>query len=138
MKLRGNRRVFWDNGFQTVAAIANADPQELVPILMQAQPNKVRVEGKSEEKYIEKLLGKARAIAESANRIWRESTRTDVRCRANSVRQRRRCNRTLTRNDDDRNDMHWGYSWGKAGSTPEGEASLSSRILYWPCFGVKT
>jgi replicative superfamily II helicase len=28
-------RVFWDNGYRTVAAIANADPNELVPILMQ-------------------------------------------------------------------------------------------------------
>lgn len=28
-------RVFYDNGFKTVAAIANADPKELVPILIQ-------------------------------------------------------------------------------------------------------
>lgn len=28
-------RVFWENGFRTVAALANADPKELVPILMQ-------------------------------------------------------------------------------------------------------
>ena len=43
---------------------------------MQAQPNKVRVEGKSEEKYMEKLLGKAKAIVESANRIWRTASKT--------------------------------------------------------------
>ncbi|KAH8890968.1 P-loop containing nucleoside triphosphate hydrolase protein [Thozetella sp. PMI_491] len=63
-------RVFWDNGFKSVAAVANADPQELVPILMQAQPSKVRVEGKQEEVYKEKLLGKAKIITDSANRIW--------------------------------------------------------------------
>jgi DNA polymerase theta len=28
-------RVFYDNGFKTVASLANADPKELVPILMQ-------------------------------------------------------------------------------------------------------
>jgi replicative superfamily II helicase len=28
-------RIFYDNGFKTVAAVANADPSELVPILMQ-------------------------------------------------------------------------------------------------------
>ncbi|KAK1730722.1 DEAD/DEAH box helicase [Colletotrichum acutatum] len=28
-------RVFWENGFRSIAAIANADPNELLPILMQ-------------------------------------------------------------------------------------------------------
>lgn len=28
-------RVFYENGLKTVAAVANADPRELVPILMQ-------------------------------------------------------------------------------------------------------
>jgi replicative superfamily II helicase len=28
-------RVFYDNGFKSVAAVANADPTELIPILMQ-------------------------------------------------------------------------------------------------------
>lgn len=28
-------RVFYENGFKSVAAIANADPRELVPVLMQ-------------------------------------------------------------------------------------------------------
>ncbi|RYP06975.1 hypothetical protein DL764_002798 [Monosporascus ibericus] len=31
-------RVFYENGFKSVAAIANADPRELVPVLMQATP----------------------------------------------------------------------------------------------------
>ncbi|OIW34856.1 P-loop containing nucleoside triphosphate hydrolase protein [Coniochaeta ligniaria NRRL 30616] len=63
-------RIFWDNGFKTVAAVANADPRELVPVLMQAQPTKVRLETRDEEKYAEKLLAKAKVIADSANRIW--------------------------------------------------------------------
>lgn len=65
-------RVFWDNGLRSVAAVANADPQELVPILMQAQPNKLRLEAKDEEKYKDKLLNKAKIIADSANKLWRK------------------------------------------------------------------
>ena len=68
-------RVFWDNGYKTVAAVANADPRELVPVLMQAQPTKVRLETRDEEKYAEKLLAKANIIADSANRIWRKLPR---------------------------------------------------------------
>ncbi|KAI2467730.1 P-loop containing nucleoside triphosphate hydrolase protein [Annulohypoxylon bovei var. microspora] len=64
-------RVFHENGFKTVAAVANADPKELVPILIQAQPSKVRLKSKDEEKYEEKLLAKAKIIADSANRLWR-------------------------------------------------------------------
>lgn len=63
-------RVFYENGFKTVAAIANADPKELVPVLMQAQPSKVRLKTKDEQKYEEKLLAKAKVIADSANRLW--------------------------------------------------------------------
>lgn len=32
-------RVFYENGFKSVAAIANADPKELVPVLMQVRPH---------------------------------------------------------------------------------------------------
>ena len=30
-------RVFYENGYKSVAAIANADPRELVPVLMQVK-----------------------------------------------------------------------------------------------------
>ncbi|KAJ2905036.1 hypothetical protein MKZ38_006429 [Zalerion maritima] len=63
-------RVFWDNGFKTVAIIANAGPDELVPVLMQAQPSKLRLKDHDEEKYKEKLLAKAKVIADSASRLW--------------------------------------------------------------------
>lgn len=64
------RRIFWDNGFKTVAAVANADPKELVPVLMQAQPTKIRLEAKDEKRYEDKLLAKAKVISDSANRLW--------------------------------------------------------------------
>ncbi|TPX14216.1 uncharacterized protein E0L32_000610 [Thyridium curvatum] len=71
-------RVFWDNGFKTVAAVANADPQELVPILMQAQPNKLRLQSKDETKYAEKLLAKAQVITDSANRLWQIEMQLEI------------------------------------------------------------
>ncbi|CAN8099124.1 unnamed protein product [Discula destructiva] len=71
-------RVFWDNGLRSIAAVANADPQELVPILMQAQPNKLRLEAKDEDKYKEKLLNKAKVIADSANRLWQIEMQQDI------------------------------------------------------------
>jgi DNA polymerase theta len=39
---------------------------------MQAQPNKVKLGAKDEQKFEDKLLAKARIIADSANRLWRE------------------------------------------------------------------
>ncbi|KAJ4296015.1 hypothetical protein N0V88_004717 [Collariella sp. IMI 366227] len=72
-------RIFWDNGFKTVAAVANADPKELLPILMQAQPNKVKLGGaKDEQKYKDKLLAKAKIIANSANRLWQIEIREEL------------------------------------------------------------
>ncbi|KAK6206086.1 hypothetical protein LQW54_007921 [Pestalotiopsis sp. IQ-011] len=71
-------RVFYDNGFKSVASIANADPMELVPVLMQAQPTKVRLQSKDEVKYGEKLLAKAKVIADSANRLWQLQMQQEI------------------------------------------------------------
>ncbi|KAI0383812.1 hypothetical protein F5Y04DRAFT_278438 [Hypomontagnella monticulosa] len=85
-------RVFYENGFKTVAAIANADPKELVPILIQAQPSKVRLKSKDEQKYEEKLLAKAKVIADSANRLWQiemqQQVHLDILLRAEFFRRR--------------------------------------------------
>jgi DNA polymerase theta len=84
------RRVFWENGFRSIGSIANADPAELVPILMQvrsivtvnhkssqlivgqAQPNKIRLKDHESVRYEEKLLAKANVILASANKLWRK------------------------------------------------------------------
>ncbi|UKZ77416.1 hypothetical protein TrVFT333_005137 [Trichoderma virens FT-333] len=71
-------RVFWENGYRTVGAIANADPKELVLILMQAQPNKLRIKGKVDEIYEEKLLAKANVISASANRLWQVQLQAEM------------------------------------------------------------
>ncbi|KAH7162747.1 P-loop containing nucleoside triphosphate hydrolase protein [Dactylonectria estremocensis] len=71
-------RVFWENGFRTIATIADADPMELLPVLMQAQPNKIRLKGKDNEKYEEKLMIKAQVISESANKLWRLQLQSEI------------------------------------------------------------
>jgi hypothetical protein len=72
------RRVFWENGFRSIGSIANADPAELVPILMQAQPNKIRLKGHESVRYEEKLLAKANVILASANKLWQTQLQADV------------------------------------------------------------
>ncbi|KAF5514538.1 DNA polymerase theta [Colletotrichum fructicola] len=75
-------RVFWENGFRSVAAVANADPKELLPILMQAsrqaQPSKLRIKGQENIKYEEKLMAKAQVISNSANRLWQMQMQQEV------------------------------------------------------------
>ncbi|KAK6452525.1 DNA polymerase theta [Trichoderma asperellum] len=71
-------RVFWENGYRTVGAIANADPKELVLVLMQSQPNKLRIKGKADEKYEEKLLAKANVISASASRLWQVQLQAEM------------------------------------------------------------
>ncbi|KAF4123558.1 DNA polymerase theta [Geosmithia morbida] len=68
-------RVFWESGFRSAGTIASVDPKELVPVLMQAQPNKIRLKEKDVAKYEEKLLAKATIISASANKIWRTYAR---------------------------------------------------------------
>ncbi|VUC28397.1 unnamed protein product [Clonostachys rosea] len=71
-------RVFWESGFRTAGAIANADPSELVPVLLQAQPNKLRQKGKDNKKYEEKLLAKAEVISNAANRLWQAQMQAEI------------------------------------------------------------
>ncbi|CZT03482.1 hypothetical protein WAI453_012309 [Rhynchosporium graminicola] len=71
-------RVFWENGFKTVAAIAAADVKDIWPVLLQAQPKKVKLAGQEEEKYREKLINKANVISASATRLWEKQMREEL------------------------------------------------------------
>ncbi|RDA83276.1 hypothetical protein CP532_0978 [Ophiocordyceps camponoti-leonardi (nom. inval.)] len=72
-------RVFWESGYRSVASIANADPKELLPVLMQAQPNKARLKGNYDEKRVEeKLLAKTQVISTAANRLWQLQMQADL------------------------------------------------------------
>ncbi|KAL9125811.1 MAG: hypothetical protein Q9217_005042 [Psora testacea] len=63
-------RVFWENGFKGLRSVAEADPKDLVPVLLLAQPKKARLDGDEEAKYHKKLLIKAETIVRAANRLW--------------------------------------------------------------------
>ncbi|TGO27917.1 hypothetical protein BPAE_0035g00610 [Botrytis paeoniae] len=71
-------RIFWDNGYKTVGAVAGADSKELIPVLLMAQPKKLRLASDDEEKYHAKLLAKATKIVESANRIWERQMQQEI------------------------------------------------------------
>jgi DNA polymerase theta len=63
-------RIFWENGFKSVRALAEADPLILRVVMMQAQPRKMKLQSEAADKYQEKLLAKAEIIVSSASRLW--------------------------------------------------------------------
>ncbi|KAL8778819.1 MAG: hypothetical protein Q9194_001776 [Teloschistes cf. exilis] len=65
-------RVFWENGMQSLKAVAAADAKELVPLLLLAQPKRYTAEKAEDERYRQKLLLKSEVIIEAANRLWVE------------------------------------------------------------------
>ncbi|KAI6711803.1 hypothetical protein JHW43_005679 [Diplocarpon mali] len=70
-------RIFWENGFKTVAALAAADVKDIWPILLMAQPRKPR-DGGDESKYRDKLITKANMISASASRLWEKQMREEL------------------------------------------------------------
>ena len=71
-------RIFWENGYTSVRAVAEADPEELVPILALANPKRLKVYGDDEEKYLGKMRLKAGVITSAAMRIWAVEQVVDV------------------------------------------------------------
>ncbi|KAK4939415.1 hypothetical protein LTR10_020312 [Elasticomyces elasticus] len=63
-------RIFWENGFKSVRALSDADPQTLVPVMLQAQARKMKLQGEAAERLKAKLLAKAEIIVSSASRLW--------------------------------------------------------------------
>ncbi|KAK2765359.1 hypothetical protein FQN54_008205 [Arachnomyces sp. PD_36] len=72
-------RILWENGFKSVRALAEANPSDLVPVLMMAQPRKAQGQKYTggSEKYNAKLLGKAEIIVGSANKLWERQVQVD-------------------------------------------------------------
>lgn len=71
-------RIFWDNGFKTVGAIANAQVKDIVPVLLMAQPKKLRLGDEDDRKYQEKLRLKAEVICKSAGRVWDQMMQAEM------------------------------------------------------------
>ncbi|KAL8891996.1 MAG: hypothetical protein Q9215_000998 [Flavoplaca cf. flavocitrina] len=63
-------RVFWENGVQSLRAVAEAEAKDLVPLLLLAQPKRYNIEKAEDERYQQKLLLKSEIILEAANRLW--------------------------------------------------------------------
>ncbi|MCJ1378258.1 hypothetical protein MMC17_001355 [Xylographa soralifera] len=70
-------RVFWENGFKSIRAIAAAESKDIVPILVLAQPRKSKINGDEETRYYEKLKVKAEIIIGAANRLWEREQQID-------------------------------------------------------------
>jgi hypothetical protein len=62
-------RIFWKNGFKSIRALSDADPQALVPVMAQAQARKTKLQGDAAVKFRSKLLEKTQIIVSSANRL---------------------------------------------------------------------
>lgn len=71
-------RIFWENGFKSVGALAAADIPEILSILLLAQPRKMRTNSSDETKYKNKLRNKAEIILASANKIWERQIQADL------------------------------------------------------------
>ncbi|KAE8441615.1 hypothetical protein EG329_004624 [Mollisiaceae sp. DMI_Dod_QoI] len=71
-------RVFLENGFKSVAALAAADVNDILPILLMAQPKKPKLASHDEEKYLEKLKSKAAIILASASKTWELQMQQDL------------------------------------------------------------
>lgn len=62
-------RILWANGLRSVRALAEADAENLVPIMMQAQQSRIlKLEGQTADKLKLKLFEKAELIIASAGR----------------------------------------------------------------------
>ncbi|KAI1834721.1 hypothetical protein DTO027I6_6967 [Penicillium roqueforti] len=74
-------RLLRDNGFKNLRALAEAEPKDLVPVLMMANPRKAQ---KSQlyptetERYAAKLLVKAETIIAHATKIWEREMQFEV------------------------------------------------------------
>ncbi|KAJ9212476.1 hypothetical protein DTO166G4_5968 [Paecilomyces variotii] len=74
-------RVLRENGFRSVCELAQAEPKDLVPVLMMANPRKAQKHQqypKEAERYAAKLLSKAETIVASANKLWERQMQVEI------------------------------------------------------------
>lgn len=61
-----------------MAAVAAADVKDIMLVLLMAQPKKPKLPAKDEQKYIDKLKGKAEIISKSANSLWEKEMQAEL------------------------------------------------------------
>ncbi|KAJ5401056.1 hypothetical protein N7465_011545 [Penicillium sp. CMV-2018d] len=74
-------RLLRDNGFRNLRALAEAEPKDLVPVLMMANPRKAQksqLYSTEAERYTAKLMVKAETIISHAIKIWEREMQIEV------------------------------------------------------------
>ena len=71
-------RILWENGLKSLRSLSEADPADLVPIMIQVHGRKLRLHGDAAEKLKEKLLEKAQIIVSNASRLWERQQIVDL------------------------------------------------------------
>ncbi|KAI2788987.1 hypothetical protein POX_e07013 [Penicillium oxalicum] len=74
-------RCLRENGFRNLRALAEADPKDLVPVLMMVNPRKTQrnqLYPTEAERYTAKLLVKAETIVASASKIWEREMQVEL------------------------------------------------------------
>lgn len=71
-------RVFWENGYKSLRTVAEAEAKDLLPVLLLAQPKKLRLDAGEEAKYHQKLLLKAEIVVGAANRLWERQQQVEI------------------------------------------------------------
>ncbi|KAL4898218.1 hypothetical protein BDV59DRAFT_166419 [Aspergillus ambiguus] len=74
-------RLLRENGFRNLRALAEAEPNDLVPVLMMVNSRKAQrsqLDPTDAERYSKKLLAKAEIIVASANKIWEREMQIEL------------------------------------------------------------
>ena len=72
-------RMLWESGFKSVRGLAAANPEDLVPILLQAQPWKANsLDVEVVEKFKAKIFERANIIVSAASKIWERQLVIDL------------------------------------------------------------
>ncbi|KAH8700613.1 putative DNA-directed DNA polymerase theta [Talaromyces proteolyticus] len=74
-------RLLWENGFRSVRALAESDPQDIVPVLLMNRPRKTenyQNPEKEAERYAAKIRHKAEVIIASANKIYEREMQIEI------------------------------------------------------------
>ena len=71
-------RQMWQNGYRSIRAVADADPDALVQVLLVAQPGKRKGSAEEEETYLKKLRTRAEIIIQNAGRLWDAECSMDI------------------------------------------------------------
>lgn len=63
-------RVFWDTGFRSIRSVAEADVQDILPMLMSLRARKGDLVSSDHDRLLQKVTHKAAIIIGAASRLW--------------------------------------------------------------------